>query len=604
MKLFSGILEKWLADSRAYILVLLGTVLLIPAIFTGLSADDYFFSTIMLQRHSILNLPNSPFDAFVFLQHENHGMRQWIERGILPWWTNPQIRVAFWRPLSALTHWLDFTVYPDEPWLMHVHNLIWYGALCMIVLVFYRRFFIAYWRTPFPAARILCVAGLAALLYAVDDARGLGVGWIANRNASIAAIFAITALLLYDRWRQRGWIPGAFMAPICLGLGLLGGESALAIFGYLFAYELFLSRGSLLSRLFCLIPEVAVVVIWRIVYSWFGYGTSGTGLYLDPTQSPMLFFSKLVQRLPVLLLGQLGMPNSALWSVVPGFWLLAIYVFSLIFLAFTGWMLWPMLRRDQLSRFLALGMVLAAIPSCATYPNDRLLFFTGIGGMGLVMQYIALARQSLRSSMSTFFGRPRVATRMLFTVWVAVNMVLGPMLLPFAAVTSYFYQRPLDWGAATLPNPEKGQIIIVNLPIDMMQPYIFLTYVSRGAKAPVDLRLLSSGITAVEIEGVDAHTVIIRPQEGLFSQPWDRIFRDDSLPFSPGYSVKLNGMTVQITKTNAYGHPTEIRYSFETVLDDPLLRWLIWSRRGFVPFRPPAAGQRILLEKPSLCWWL
>jgi hypothetical protein len=604
MKLLSGILEKWLADSRAYLLVLLCVILLLPSVFTGLSTDDYFLCSVMLQRNIIPHLTSSPFDAFAFLQDTNHGLQQLIERGILPWWTHPHIRIAFWRPLSALTHWLDFTIYPNVPWLMHVHNLLWYGTLCMIVLFFYRRFFSAYWRESFPAARIIYVAGLAALMYAADDAHGMAVGWISNRNASISVIFAITALLLHDRWRQQGWVPGAFMAPFCLGMGLLGGESAVAIFGYLFAYELFISRGSLLSRFFSLIPCAAVVVIWGIVYSQLGYGASGTGLYLDPGQSPMLFFSELVQRLPVLLLGQLGMPNSALWTIVSGFWPLAIYSFALLFLAFTFWMLWPMLRRDPLSRFLALGMVLAAIPSCATYPNDRLLFFTGIGGMGLVIQYIALAQQSLRSKMSTLLGRPRAATGLLFTFWVAVHMVLGPLLLPFSAVTSYFFQRPLDWGVATLPNLETGQIIIVNLPFDMILPYIILTRASRYATAPVDLRLLSSGMTAVEIEGVDAHTVIIRPQEGLFNQPFQKVFRDESLPFSTGYSFKLNGITVQITKTTAKGHPTEIRYSFELALDNPLLRWVTWSSRGFVPFIPPTAGQRIMLKKPSLFWWL
>ena len=604
MKSFSGILEKWLADSRAYLLVLSCAILLLPAVFTGLSTDDYFLSSIMLQHHTIPNLPNSPFDAFAFLQNNNHGLQQWIESGILPWWTNPHIRVAFWRPLSAFTHWLDFTIYPNVPWLMHVQSLLWYGALCMIVLVFYRRFFSAYWRESFPAARVIYVAGLAALLYAADDARGMAVGWISNRNASIAAIFAIIALLLHDRWRQQGWFPGSVMTPFFLGLGLLGGESAVAIFGYLFAYELFISRGRLSSRLFSLIPCAAVVVIWGIVYSQLGYGASGTGLYLDPGHSPMLFFSELVQRLPVLLLGQLGMPNSGLWTIVSGFWPLIIYCFALIFLAFTCWMIWPMLRRDPLSRFLALGMVLAAIPSCATYPNDRLLFFTGLGGMGLVMQYIAVARQSLKNGISPFSSRPRAAAGMLFTVWVAVHMVLGPILLPVAAVTTYIIQRPIDWGATTLPNPGKGQIIIVNLPLDMMPPYILLTRAFRYTMAPGDLRLLSSGITAVEIEGVDAHTVIVRPQEGLFSQPWDKVFRDDSLPFSPGNIVKLNGMTVQITKTTANGRPTEIRYNFESALDDTLLRWVIWSDRGFVPFIPPKAGERIMLKKPTLFWWL
>ena len=206
--------------------------------------------------------------------------------------------------------------------------------------------------------------------------------------------------------------------------------------------------------------------------------------------------------------------------------------------------------------------------------------------------------------MSAFFGRPRAATVLLFTVWVAVHMVLGPLQLPLTSIPFYFIQRTFDWGVATLPNPEKGQIIIVNLPFDMMQSYILMTRACRYATLPVDLRLLSSGLTAVEIEGVDAHTVIVRPQEGLVNQPLNKFFRDDSLPFSPGNIVKLNGMTVQITKTTVNGRPTEIRYNFESALDDPLLRWVIWSDRGFLSFIPPTAGQRIMLKKPSLFWWL
>ena len=605
MKTPLRILEELLKDSRAYGLVAASSfLLLLPSVFTGLSADDYFLRSITLQHHFAPNLPDSQLDAFIFVQNDNMGMRQWIEKGILPWWTHPKIQIAFWRPLSALTHWLDFKFYPGAPWLMHIHNILWYGLLSMLVLFFYRRFFLAYWRAPLPTDRIILVAGLAALMYAADDARGLGVGWISNRNASIAAIFAIAALLLHDRWRQQGWTAGAVFAPFSLGLGLLGGESALAICGYLFAYALFIDRGGLLRRLSSLTPYVAVVVIWRGIYSGLGYGAIGTGLYLDPGQNPIGFLNELVQRLPVLLLGQLGMPNSALWTVVSGFWPTAIYVCALIFLAFTGWMLWPMLRRDPFSRFLALGMVLAAIPSCATYPNDRLLFFTGLGGMGLVMQYLAIAGQSLHKRMPPFPGRPRAAAMALFGMWVAFHVILGPLMLPGTAVTPLFFQRPIDRGAATVPGADKGQAIIVHLPIDMMQPYIFLTYFSRDRIAPAASQLLASGITAVEIEGIDTHTLVIRPAEGLFSQPWDRAFRDGSLPFAPGFTCKLSGMTVVVTRTTADGRPTEIRYSFDKPLDDPQLQWLTWSQNGFVPFRPPAAGQRILLKKPPLFWWL
>ena len=294
MKLFSGILEKWLAGSRAYILVLVGVILLLPSVFTGLSADDYFLSSIMLQRHSIPNLPNSPLDAFAFLQINNHGMQQWIERGMLPWWTNPHIKIAFWRPLSALTHWLDFTIYPDAPWLMHVHNLIWYGSLCMLVLVFYRRFFIAYWRrvisrqSGFSMWLVLRPCCMQLMTHAAWPLDGFQTAMAASpRFLQLPPYCCMTAGVSRAGFRELSW------RHVCLGMGLLSGESALAIFGYLVAYELFISRGSLLSGFLCLVPAAAVVVIWRFVYSWLGYGTSGTGLYLDPAQSPMLFFGSL-----------------------------------------------------------------------------------------------------------------------------------------------------------------------------------------------------------------------------------------------------------------------------------------------------------------------
>src|SRR3989304_3208079 len=57
--------------------------------------------------------------------------------------------------------------------------------------------------------------------------------WVANRNATIAAVFAIASILVYDRWRRDGWRPGMWLTPLFLGLGLLGGESAVGGGAYL-----------------------------------------------------------------------------------------------------------------------------------------------------------------------------------------------------------------------------------------------------------------------------------------------------------------------------------------------------------------------------------
>ena len=41
----------------------------------------------------------------------------------------PGGRAAFFRPLSALTHYVDYTLWPDEPLLIRIHSLLWSAFL-------------------------------------------------------------------------------------------------------------------------------------------------------------------------------------------------------------------------------------------------------------------------------------------------------------------------------------------------------------------------------------------------------------------------------------------------------------------------------------------
>ena len=62
-----------------------------------------------------------------------------------------------------------------------------------------------------------------------------------------------------------------------------------------------------------------------------------------------------------------------------------------VFLTLLFAVLSPLLRREPVARFWALGMVLSLIPICATFPMDRLLFFVGLGAAGLLAQFLAVA---------------------------------------------------------------------------------------------------------------------------------------------------------------------------------------------------------------------
>ena len=72
---------------------------------------------------------------------------------------------------------------------------------------------------------LVAAAALAALLYVIDDARGMPVGFIANRNALLATVFGVLSLIAHDRWRRDGWHSVVVVVPFCLLLALLSAEA-------------------------------------------------------------------------------------------------------------------------------------------------------------------------------------------------------------------------------------------------------------------------------------------------------------------------------------------------------------------------------------------
>ncbi|MGB3701217.1 MAG: hypothetical protein WA997_08105 [Anaerolineales bacterium] len=80
------------------------------------------------------------------------------DSGFAPWWTSSETVLSFWRPLAALTHWVDYRLWPNSPTSMHLHSILWFGAAMFMVTLLYRRLLTAAW-----------IAGLAALLYLLDN---------------------------------------------------------------------------------------------------------------------------------------------------------------------------------------------------------------------------------------------------------------------------------------------------------------------------------------------------------------------------------------------------------------------------------------------------
>jgi hypothetical protein len=173
-----------------------------------------------------------------------HGLRKrgrscHEQEGIFPWWDDPEARLAFMRPITAATHVLDHALWRDIGWPMHLHSALWALLLLAGVRALYR-----VWIDD----RFL--GNLAFALYALDDARGWLVSWVAARNAAVGTALSVWALVVHLRERRGQSRVGFWLAPLLLGLGLLGSEGAAAVGCYVLGHTLFVEQGPLRQRLF------------------------------------------------------------------------------------------------------------------------------------------------------------------------------------------------------------------------------------------------------------------------------------------------------------------------------------------------------------------
>jgi hypothetical protein len=90
---------------------LLAFVLMLPALRTGSVGDDYFHRMVLLRLGEWGAATNPVWDLFSFAPTR---LIPWIvNTGYLPWWMDPGINISPARPLTALTHVLDYALWPN-----------------------------------------------------------------------------------------------------------------------------------------------------------------------------------------------------------------------------------------------------------------------------------------------------------------------------------------------------------------------------------------------------------------------------------------------------------------------------------------------------------
>lgn len=580
-------ITEWLSHRYLpFVLSLLAMALALPSLWAGLLADDFTQRNILLGTPFAAKFFGSPLAMFDFVDGNPERTRELMDIGFMPWWSLENVRVTFWRPLTSLTHWLDYRLWPDYFPLMHLHSLVWFGMLVFVITLLYRRFMGVGW-----------VSGLAALLYAIDDAHAMPAGWLANRNALITAFFSILVLLAHDRWRNNGCRAAAFLAPLFLLIGVLSNEGAVATCAYLLAYTIFLDDDRRLVRMLSLIPYGVVIAAWRIVYSSMGYGVWGSATYIDPLYSPLQFLNALWSRGPILLLGQWALPPSDFSFFYPPRTYFMVWVGALVFSMLLLFLLIPLLRRDRVSRFWFMGMVLALIPGSTILPGDRLLLLVGVGAMGLLAQFISTMRTG-----SVFSSLPlawRVLARPFYFAFIGFHLLLAPLFFPLRIhlftslcnkITHCIESAPLD------DRVVDQTVILVNAPNVFFASLMSPVRALKGQPIPAYLYSLAPNMgmlpVPIRMTRTNERTLFAKPQGGF---PW-LLMRDNNHPFVVGEKVKLTGMSVEVKKLTEEGWPLEVAYRFNVPLEDPSLVWLDFQDDAYVPFAPPAVGESIMLN--------
>jgi len=279
----------------------------------------------------------------------------------------------------------------------------------------------------------------------------------------------------------------------------------------------------------------------------------------------------------------------------------------------------PLVARDRVARFWALGMVLSLLPACATFAHDRLLVFVGIGGMGVLAQWLG-GRAEGAAWVPT--GRAWRALATAFAgVAIAIQLLLAPVQFVAGSMGMKGVGALLDRQLATTPSDEavtRQTLIYANSMSALADVMCVQTRLYRKERVPARILRLSPSAAPATLVRTGERTLVVRPRGGYlppqgawydagrgpaFSplyvlRSMDGLFRSEEHPLRLGDRVELTAATVEVTALTDDGRPAEATFRFRVPLEDDSLRWLVHRGLGCEPFTPPAVGQSVDVPAP------
>lgn len=564
-----------LASLPFWWLVVAVTVLYSP-IFAATPTLDDRFGQQALSGADVAPVLHPPWDLYRICEpvaEVSRGLETW---GGLHWYVDPNAKIAHFRPLSSLSLAFDYWIAPGNAAWGAAHGLFWYVVLLVGLRRLYGRWFTRRW-----------LAGLAVVLFAIDDTHTFTVGWAANRHLLLSSCALVWGWLAHLRWREQQWRSGVWWAVLAFALGFASGEAMVGLCGYVVIDSLVRESGSWRARLWPLRFYAPVVGLWAALYLGLGYGTSGSGVYAHPVEEPASFVNALLRWGPVHWLAQftplsadLGMavmiePDSAPW-------LMTLCIPLACVLAYWGWRI---LADVPHAVPLMLGLAVNVLVVSAGIPGDRNLLAAGIGGSALTAMLIgALVGTQWQR-------RARI-------VVLTIHVVLPVIGLPLRAHLFTTIGPAWDRAAARLELKDADvPVVMLTTPGMIGSLYFAIARHQLGLVAPRRIEQIGSTHDAVLVTRMSSRRVRLETK-GQFTSTFDDLpCRRPELPFAVGEHHALAIGSIEVVRLGTRGLPQVLELELE--YDPAGLIFVRWTDEGFAAVELPAVGETMVLPATS-----
>lgn len=590
MQMGSAVFKR-LANHNAFIIfsaLLILIILYPPRSLFNLHTDDFLIRAYVTGDHpdflQIESASQKLADAYYFFGENRNKTQLLKEYGALPWWSDDKARMSMFRPISAATHYIDHVVLKGNFFLIQLHSFLWLSLLFFSIVTFYKQFNFSPW-----------VLVLASSIFIIDLSHMNNFYWLAARNIFIASAFGLLAISFHKQWREKNNLLYFVLAILFFGLSLLSAEAGIATGAYLLSYALFLDNKKIVKGLLSIFPYGLLVVVWRVAYQSFEYGSINISLYVDPVNSLeefllSLFTSALLTITAIVSATGLissGMGEKAeFWYLVFGF---CLFTFSTILIA-------PLLiaktKQAAQVRFFYFGFLFSIIPFCAlsTYTTRNGVFaYIGFSALLAILIY--------QYSQAKDYKLPK---RLFIIIALLFHLFIPLLYSLFVSITfektDQLANKAADLEHA-LPSESNNYTVYLNYPSEVNAMFLPYTWKAEGYDEPMGLIRFAPGLNSYTLTRISERSFILKSdyhfvlnQHALLKSQYDNIpntgllyglkeamgfTANNARQYQVFEKIKLNNYSVEVLATKDT-LPSELLIGFSEHIDMHRLEWRLW----------------------------